>query len=331
MKGSAICPNKINVREMEHIKLFFVTILIWGTSFSYAQTLPVNIDFETGTLSNWQFYRGSVADSGVFTLTACPAINGLHTLMSGSGTDKYGLFPVVGDGHYSLRLGHDTSDDNADKARYTVHIPTGTVTYNLVYHYAVVMEYPVTHKAWQDPRVQIKAIDSASNQLVNCDSIGYIASSPLTAYGFKGILFGGDVIYLPWTTAGVNLQGMAGHTVYLDFIAGDCSEGGHFGYLYADMSATLFPTQVYVSCTALTDTLVGPGGYASYRWCDSATFGITYDTTQVAVVPSPTVATTYAIISTPYPGFGCPDTLYTQLIPCVPPSLGIMSTAGIHR
>src|SRR5665213_3568015 len=36
---------------------------------------------------------------------------------------------------------------------------------------------------------------------------------------------------------------------------------------------------------------------------------------QTVVITSPTVTTTYAVILTPYSGFGCPDTLYTEVVP----------------
>ncbi len=298
---------------------FLFALLFSGVSYSAnAQYCPPNIDFETGTTSNWQYFRGSVSSGPVYTFISCPPTIGLHTLTAGTDTDYYGGFPIVGGGLYSLRLGHDTNNMNSDRAQYNIHVPTGGSIYNLIYHYAVVMEDPA-HSASQQPRMTIKAFDSSTGHVIGCDSICFVASSKL--FGFiKSAYYhaiSDTVWYRPWTVGNMNFEGWGGHTITVEYTVGGCSAGGHFGYGYIDMDCGLFATQI-ITCGTPTVTLKGPGYYKSYRWCDSATMGTTIDTTQNITIPTPTKITKYAVILTPPPGYGCVDTLYTIVVPKVP-------------
>ena len=105
---------------------------------------PPNIDFELGNVANWNFFNGTVADGPVFTLTASPPVPGREGLTSGSGFDRYGMFPVKDPlgGGYSLQLGDSQNHSLAEKARYYVHVPAGVNNYSLIYRYAVVFEDP---------------------------------------------------------------------------------------------------------------------------------------------------------------------------------------------
>ena len=51
-------------------------------------------------------------------------------------------------------------------------------------------------------------------------------------------------------------------------------------------------------------------GYQNYEW-RNATLTTVLGTGQKLVIPPPTAGTTFAVILTPYPGFGCQDTIYT--------------------
>jgi len=125
------------------------------------------------------------------------------------------------------------------------------------------------------------------------------------------------------------MYGYGGRTVAIDFATGDCGYGGHFGDGYVDISAGLFITSTTIPCGG-SGALSAPDGYSSYAWYDSATFTTLYGTSQTVTISAPSTATrTYAVIMTPYPGYGCQDTLYTRVsvgLPC--PSLGVFSAAG---
>ena len=283
---------------------------------------PVNIDFETGTYSNWIYYRGSVAAGPVYTLTSSTTPTpGMHQLTSGSGTDYYGGFPIVspGGGLYSFKLGHDTINAPAYKARYYVHVPSGGGIYSLIYRYAVVLEWPSTgHVPSTMPRMHVTAVDSATGTAIPCDDYLYVSNGSIPGFlpsSVSSTTGGGlDVTYKTWTTGNLKFPGESGKTATVDFLANGCSQTGHFGYAYIDMTCGLFANTT-IGCASGTTILAGPDGYSSYQWVDSLTFSTSYGSSQVVSITAPTIKTTYAVILTPYTGYGCPDTLYTVVIP----------------
>ena len=298
-----------------HLMKRFILLALVISGFSakaFGQICPPNIDFETGTMAVWQYYTGIFTGGSTVATPNGPApVATWHDLVSGPGTDPYGGFPLMpmGGGSYALRLGNGTIGARAHRATYNVHVPTGAGSYSLIYNFAMVLEDP-GHAASQQPRMLIRAFDSATGSTVSCYSYNYTATSSLP--GFVSI--GSGRYYLPWMTSHLNLNSMAGHTVSVDFVTTDCSPTGHFGYGYVDMACGLFMTST-LSCASSSATLSAPPGYASYRWCDSLTYGTTYGLTQNVSVIAPGVRTSYAVILTPYSGYGCPDTLYSALVP----------------
>ncbi len=280
--------------------------LVLVCNIADAQLYAPNIDFETGTLSNWEYYTGTCCP--IVTPRGTAPVTGMHTLTSGSGVDPVGGFPIVSPtgGNHSLLL--NNSATTASKARYYVHVPTGG-NYSLLYHYAVVLDGSV-HSPAMDPRMEISAFDSATGAVVPCTPFSYVSTSTV-----PGFIHGSRGDYMPWKMGTFNFSGYGGRTIGIDFAASGCGYGGHSGYGYVDMSTGFFANKILLCAGASTVALIGPAGYASYRWCDSATFGITYDTTQNTTVAAPSGIVAYALICTPYPGYGCPDTLYTQVVP----------------
>ncbi len=300
--------------------LLLMLVLIGFCSRTNGQgSCPPNVDFEWGSTANWTFYTGFCCPIATPTLT--PPINGRHNMTVGATTDIYGGFPIVapGGGLYSMRLGYDTINRLAEKARYYVRIPSGFVDFALVYRYAICLEDP-GHTTTDQPRFEVTAYDSSTGLPIPCAAYSYISSSGLPGFTLSSVASragnGVDVLTKSWTTATINLTGLGGTTVGIDFAAGDCNLGGHFGYAYFDMSCGLFQVSG-MTCddTATTATLSAPLGFMAYHWYDSATFTVLYGTTASITIPIPAGPTHYAVILTPYAGYGCPDTLYTTLSP----------------
>ncbi len=313
---------------MKPKNVFLFSLLSMGTCLtSNAQLCPPNMDFELGTTADWTYYKGTVATGPVFTLpTSLPGPPRL-TLTSGTGTDVYGGFPVVCDGSYSFKLGKDTVLYCAEAASYNIHVPA-TGVYNLVYHYAAVLE-DAGHTPSNQPRLEINATDSATGTALPSGSITIMTSTvPGFIHSTAPPPAPSDVYYKPWTTGSISLAGYGGHTVMIKFIAGDCGTGGHFGYGYIDMNC-IFSRGALLPCKATSTTLEAPIGYASYSWKDSLTFGTSYGTTQTITASTPQ---TYAIIMTPYAGHGSTDTMYTTLLPSMttPPITG-STTVGVSH
>jgi len=265
-----------------HLKNVLLFSALSCASFlpSNAQTfVPPNMDFELGTTANWTFYRGKVATGHVFSITATPAVTGLHTLTSGTGTDAYAGFPVVGHGLYSLKLSHDTIDNNADAASYNIHVPAGG-SYSLNYYYAAVLQDTV-HAPNNQPVMKVTAIDSATGMVLS-DSLDITPVSP----GFT-MVTGTDIFYKPWTSASINLTGYGGHTVIVKFEVGSCGTGAHFGYGYIDVGNVFYlPSLGTPSITGTANGTINiypnpTSGMLNIQWANQQTGFAELDITDV--------------------------------------------------
>jgi gliding motility-associated-like protein len=277
-----------------------------------AQTIfcPSNINFEYGNFSGWYLYTGKCCPI-IATEYTGPAL-GRHTLKSGVEYDEYGGFAVVDpeEGHYSLKLGNHASGAQAERACYYVRIPNDENDYSLVLRYAVVLENP-NHTAENQPRFEVKGYDSATNKPLTCVQFSFVASSSIP--GFMVSSRDPSVIYKDWTTSNINLSGMAGKTIALNFAAGDCGIGGHFGYGYIDLNCKLLKIESE-ACSGLTvSKLKGPAGFRYYDWYDSSFTQYLGRGNEISI-PTPSNNTLFRVIVHPYPGFGCDDTLSSSII-----------------
>lgn len=282
--------------------------IIWRANLLIAQSYcPPNIDFENGNYGYWVFKTG----------TCCPIstpttgrVNGRHTLTNGTAVDPYGGFPIVApNGNlYSLKLGNSSTGSQSESATYYVQVPTGVTNYSLLYRYAVVFQDPA-HTASQQPRFEVSAVDSATNLPLNCNNFSYIATSNLP--GFQLSSTGTQIYYRGWTVSSLDLSGYQGQTVKVTFATGDCSLGGHFGYGYIDLNCSLFQISNVICANVPYQYLNGPPGFQTYEWYDDNYTNL-LATGQNIILPTPTSSTTIHLILTPYPGYGCTDTLHSS-------------------
>lgn len=279
------------------------------------------------------------------TLTKTSGLIGCTTPAVAVGPiDQYGGFPVVapGGGSYSMRIGNQNTGRETEKARFYVPIPPGSDNYSLIYRYAVVFQSPCGHTLDQMPQFVVTVFDSAATTMSggvtpvligdsSCSYFQYVPDpacrdSVLTAQNYlrnascptcsPAASAGSFVLYKSWATATVDLSGLAGTTVGIDFMSVDCSLGGHFGYGYIDMNCGLFRISAAMCDTNTPPVLSAPEGFQSYQWLDSATYTVSYGTGRVVTVdPFPSSPVTIAVILTPFPGYGCPDTLFTRISP----------------
>ncbi len=281
-------------------------------------TCDPNMDFENGNTAGWTFYHGYFYGTSATSLPSDIDIsetvatsNGFLSLTYGGALDKYGLFPILSPdgGAYSMKIGDDSINYNADRADFWVHVPAGVDNYSLIYRYAIVLQDP-GHSPDLQPRFNVNTYDSVSGSPIPCGTFSYVAGS-LPGFIASGV--GSNVFYKPWSLAAINLSGYAGKTVHVVFTRTDCGLGGHFGYGYIDMSCGLFKATIYKCAYSGNTTLYAPPGFQAYTWYNSDYTSIvgSGDTTTFA---TPGVTSTYHVICTPYNGYGCPDTLATQII-----------------
>lgn len=288
---------------------FVLLYILWGSTL-YGQIVncPPNIGFEDGNYSNWIFYTGGCCPINAGNVGQ---LNDRHLIISGTGIDPYGGFPVVAPngGTYSMKLGNNRSGGESEVARYYVNVPaTSNSSFSLLYSYAVVFENP-NHAESLQPRFEVTVFDSATKTPLPCNKYVYIASGGLQ--GFKRSVADTNVYYKEWTTSTLDLSSFAGTTVGIDFSTGDCGLGAHFGYGYFDVTCGAYEVNKIYCSDQPTVTLTAPPGFKDYEWRDSSTFA-SVGLGEKLTIPTPGVTTSYAIILTPYDGFGCPDTLYTR-------------------
>lgn len=320
----------------KHILLSLWCFIVMFSSLQ-AQQCPDNIGFENGTFNNWKTHIGGVAaisGANVFSLIESGPISGRHELFSRaehSGIyDQFGNFPVVcpnGSG-YSVKLGNTSGGAQAEGISYEFTIPANRNEYTLTYYYAVVFEGP-NHNDNEQPRLELEIMDISSGQRIDCSSFTFISyGSGLPGFEISPIQLNNNtpVLYKSWTPVTINLNNRAGRTIRLFFKTADCTFIRHFGYAYIDVNsdcngefpgAAFCPNDEFVSITA-------PFGFASYTWFNADFSRVLGDGSSLFIQPAPPSGTVLALEVTPFPGFGCKDTLYTKLLD----TLSVKAEAG---
>ncbi len=319
---------------MKKIFLLFFLISIVIIVKAQSSFCPPNIDFEQGNLNHWICNVGSCATNTVNT--SMPPIltypgtptgpNSVQHVIRTSGTDYYGGFPVVNPitgNTYSLQLGDtlETALNVCARAVYAVHVPANANNFSLQYYYAIVLENSTYHTANEQPYFHAQVFDSANNSvIIQCASYTFVQPQSGALPGFTASIHldknNGDTIYYKsWTPSTISLNGLAGHTVYIQFDASDCTGGAHSGYAYIDFAtACQLPVIVQGYCPGSpTAGLYGPNGFQTYKWYDSTRTTLLSTTQTYTINPAPTDTTKYILVVLPYQGFGCPDTMTTYL------------------
>lgn len=276
-----------------------------------AQLCPENIGFENGNFKNWKIYTGTSNFSGVNLTEVSSAVLGRHTLQNNkTALDQYGQFQIVpkSGGNYIVKVGNNGTGAQGEGISYLINVPANRSEFTLTYQYAVVFEDP-NHPKEEQPRFIARVKDVETGKYIPCASFEYIATSTLP--GFKKSKSSSTVIYKEWTPVTINLSGYQGKQLLLEFITGDCTLGGHFGYAYVDVNnlcGDLIIGNTY--CKSSEELNVsGPSGFQTYDWYNGDRT-IKYGTGQtVKIKPTPPDGTVIVLDVVPFTGYGCPSTL----------------------
>jgi gliding motility-associated-like protein len=272
-----------------------------------------------GNFINWVCRTGTVGLSNGLnkvTWTGTGQVNNRHTIVpAGSGNDFYGGFPQScpnGSG-FSVRLGSNQTGAEAEGISYTYDIPANAPVFSIFFQYAVVLQNP-NHTSEEQPRFRAKITDMTTGSQLPCVTFDFIASSSLP--GFRQSTVNASVLYKDWTPVTLNLTGLAGRTIQIEFITSDCTPRAHFGYAYIDVNSNCSGAiQGTTICVGENRTsLTAPFGFQSYEWYADNTFTQLLSNAQTLTLsPPPAVGTVFPVIVVPYPGFGCRDTLYATM------------------
>ena len=268
-----------------------------------------NLDFERGDFFRWQAYTGEccpiVANTSGFVIDR-------HTIMSSTNTDgpTLGALPVVpfGGGIFSARLGNSSAGREAEKLNYQFFVTPQNAIFG--FQYAIVLN-DGGHQPESQARFEVSMTDMAGDT-IPCGSVDFVALN-LIGGGITQPIIGfetvGNVQYKPWSTAIVDLTSYIGQTVTVEFRAGDCAIGAHFGYGYINgfcESVKIKGNNFCESADSIILTVLP--GFLSYQW---NTFPPQF--TESITIHNPQHGDTISVTLTPTPGVGCPVTLTTIL------------------
>lgn len=286
-----------------------------------------NIDFESGTTDGWQGLTAKACEN----VTPCNITNGFsttqHEIMTTAMVDPYiPTLPVVAPGgNYSLRLENYVNGGNATIVRQTFLVtPTNNI---FTYQYAAVLEDPGDHRDLERPYFKVRMYASNGSE-ISCATYTAIAKPPIRNFVYTKVANPKynpanpransqflDLYYRNWTTITIPLLGYEGQNVTVEFIASDCSRGGHLGYAYIDASCSFLDTSIPPTiCGGENVTLYGPKNFAAYLWSGPGIIGS--KTSQNAIANKSGV---YKLKLTPLADNPCPVTVQT-IVPerCVP-------------
>jgi gliding motility-associated-like protein len=274
---------------------------------------PSNLDIELGDFTGWVCRYGVTANP--LPLPNVGIQPGRHTIINAatSGTDPYGFFPEMcpNGSNYCVKLGNNQTGAQAESVSYTYTIPSTVSNFSMLFYYAVVLQDP-GHVPANQPRFMARIVDVATGMPLACVNFDFIASGTLP--GFQPSPVNPQVLYKDWTPISINLNAYIGSTIMLEFITKDCSQTGHFGYAYFDVgtvcNGAITGNFICPGDTAIT--LTAPFGFQGYRWFADMTFPLPPISTSqtVTLSPPPVVGSVFPVEVTPYPGYGCLDTLY---------------------
>jgi gliding motility-associated-like protein len=308
-------------RNIQNIACSLCILLSLCPGALFAQnSCPPNIDFEAGDFTNWECSIGStyVANGqNVVSVSPSGPILNRHTMITPAYVgvlDPYGNFPVQSPNgsSYSIKLGNSAAGSQAERVSYTFTISPTQNDFSLIYYYAVVFQDP-QHQPQEQPRFTARVFDNASGDYISCGTFNYVATSNLP--GFQQSTRDFTVWYKTWTPVTLDLSGLAGRTVTIEFTTADCTLGGHFGYAYVDVNATCSTPVVGAAYCAGAQaiTLTAPYGFQGYNWYNND-FSVLLGSSQSLVLsPPPPVGTVIALEVIPFIGLGCRDTVFSTL------------------
>jgi gliding motility-associated-like protein len=280
-----------------------------------------NIGFETGTTTGWQGATGNACTSP----TPCSIVNGFnatrHVITNATMADPYipALSVVAPGGNFSLRLENYVNGGDASLVSQTFLVtPTNNI---FTYQYAAVLEDPGDHNDNERPYFKVRMYDKNGNE-ITCASYTAIAKPPIQNFTYQRVLNPNyipgsvlnnnqylDLYYRDWTTITIPLLGYEGQNVTVEFIASDCSRGGHLGYAYIDASCSFLDTKIPPTiCGTENVTLYGPDNFDQYEWNGPGVTGS--KTTQNITVNKSGI---YTLKLTPLADYPCPITVSTTV------------------
>lgn len=239
------------------IFLLIVTIL-------NAQKLPpilppcINGNAESNSYLNWTTYIGAATNplnANNFVVGNTTARFGIHNSTTNyspggilpmivNGVDRYGNFPVPSEGTYCFSLGNNMNNSQAEMMRYTFTVNNENKNFKL--RYAIVVQ-DGDHPAGENGGAFFYMVKGAKVIPNMPEDMGiyaltnrqYIAD--LSNPYWKRSAVDAQAVYKDWQCLEYDLTPYLGQQVSFVAIVRDCTNGGHWGYMYLDGLCTAWP------------------------------------------------------------------------------------------
>ena len=207
--------------------LLFI-LLLFGISKSglYAQC-PTNIGFEENSFNQWTgFTNGGNCNTYPCAINIPGIVPGRHTITSVvNGNDPIvtvipQVCPFPGFGNYSVRLGNSGIGWHAERLVTSMFVTANNSS--IIYAFAAILNEPANapHAANESSRFSINISDVNGNSLP-CGSYTYIIGQQIPFQRLSS-----SVVYRNWSTFAVDLTPYIGQTISVEFMTGDCGQGG---------------------------------------------------------------------------------------------------------
>ncbi|MCB0523690.1 MAG: hypothetical protein H6576_16540 [Lewinellaceae bacterium] len=199
-----------------------------------AMTECGNGDFqEKIDLSEWQGAYGDVRNiPGSFTdgfISGAINNGNSHQTWVGPGTDPNAPIQTIAPSSVgAVRIGNNVNGYGAELISKTFIASKSTISF----WYATVMQNPIGHPPSDQPLFWVRVTDAGGAIIPGAFDFGNGSDKLIADKNnpfFKSI---GDVVYKDWSCAQIDLSSHIGRQVTIEFIAGDCGYGGHWGYAY---------------------------------------------------------------------------------------------------
>lgn len=317
----------IFINKIKPVLVFLLVIQCFVSPIRASQPYYNNIGFEKGNFSNWKGYTwifdtypGSVSTPKVEGI-----IPGRHTIISD--TTAYdiktgGKLKKIPPGYkYSARLGDAVTGALFESLSYTLKVDSTNAL--LIYKFAVVLQDPLYyHLKFEEPRFGVTIFDQNGDTIPDCANYDvHVSDAKITGFQTnKNDTL--PIVWRDWTTVGANLLPYFGKTINIEFMAGDCSREGHYGYAYfvADTQPLTISSKYCTSDSVAT--LTAPDGFEKYIWENDK--NIVVGTNRVIQVKNPNEGDVFSCKMTS--ATGCTVSLNTKVVRYESPKVDFTSS-----
>lgn len=162
-----------------------------------------------------------------------PYTPGKSAITQRTDTDIYvgTLFPLANNGNYSLRINNFDDSYHVSTATQTATIPAVALP-TLKFAWAAVLE-DAGHSIPEQPYVQVMVKDMTANKILYYKR--FANNDPTYSGWIKSVNYSSWSM-IPWQSVVLDVSNSKGNQVMIQVTGGDCTQGGHGGYVYLDDS-----------------------------------------------------------------------------------------------